>query len=28
LRVATLGELATSLAHEINQPLAAIASNA
>ena len=28
LRVATLGELATSLAHEINQSLAAIASNA
>ena len=28
LRVGTLGELATSLAHEINQPLAAIASNA
>jgi C4-dicarboxylate-specific signal transduction histidine kinase len=28
LRVTTLGELATSLAHEINQPLAAIASNA
>jgi signal transduction histidine kinase len=28
LRVATLGELATTLAHEINQPLAAIASNA
>src|SRR5262249_53982492 len=28
LRVATLGELATSLAHEVNQPLAAIASNA
>ena len=28
LRVATLGELATSLAHEINQPLAAIATNA
>ena len=28
LRVATLGELASSLAHEINQPLAAIASNA
>jgi len=28
LRVATLGELATSLAHEINQPLAAITSNA
>jgi len=28
LRVATLGELAMSLAHEINQPLAAIASNA
>jgi C4-dicarboxylate-specific signal transduction histidine kinase len=28
LRSATLGELATSLAHEINQPLAAIASNA
>jgi two-component system, LuxR family, sensor kinase FixL len=28
LRVATLGELGTSLAHEINQPLAAIASNA
>jgi PAS domain S-box-containing protein len=28
LRVATLGELATSLAHEINQPLAAILSNA
>jgi two-component system sensor kinase FixL len=28
LRVATLGGLATSLAHEINQPLAAIASNA
>jgi C4-dicarboxylate-specific signal transduction histidine kinase len=28
LRVATLGELAGSLAHEINQPLAAIASNA
>src|SRR5207247_10202027 len=27
LRVATLGELATSLAHEINQPLAASASN-
>jgi C4-dicarboxylate-specific signal transduction histidine kinase len=26
--LATLGELATSLAHEINQPLAAIASNA
>jgi len=28
LRVATLGELATTLAHEINQPLAAIATNA
>jgi C4-dicarboxylate-specific signal transduction histidine kinase len=28
LRVATLGELASSLAHEINQPLAAIATNA
>jgi PAS domain S-box-containing protein len=28
LRVASLGGLATSLAHEINQPLAAIASNA
>jgi C4-dicarboxylate-specific signal transduction histidine kinase/ABC-type uncharacterized transport system substrate-binding protein len=28
LRVATLGELAGSLAHEISQPLAAIASNA
>jgi two-component system sensor kinase FixL len=28
LRVRTLGELATSLAHEINQPLAAILSNA
>ena len=28
LRVATLGELASSLAHEINQPLAAIAGNA
>jgi PAS domain S-box-containing protein len=28
LRVATLGELATSLAHEINQPLAAITTNA
>ena len=28
LRVGTLGELASSLAHEINQPLAAIASNA
>ena len=26
--MATLGELATSLAHEINQPLAAIATNA
>src|SRR5437773_863365 len=28
LRVTTLGELAASLAHEINQPLAAIVSNA
>jgi len=28
LRVSTLGELATSLAHEINQPLTVIASNA
>jgi PAS domain S-box-containing protein len=28
LRVATLGELASTLAHEINQPLAAIATNA
>lgn len=27
-RVATAGELATSLAHEVNQPLAAIATNA
>lgn len=27
-RVATIGELATSLAHELNQPLAAILSNA
>jgi two-component system sensor kinase FixL len=28
LRITTLGELATSLAHEINQPLAAIVANA
>ena len=28
LRVATLGELASSIAHEINQPLTAIATNA
>lgn len=28
LRVSTLGELATTLAHEINQPLAAISANA
>ena len=27
-RVAALGEMATSLAHELNQPLAAILSNA
>ena len=27
LRVATMGELATSVAHELNQPLAAIAAN-
>ena len=27
-RVASLGELSTSLAHELNQPLAAIMSNA
>ncbi len=27
LRVATMGELATSMAHELNQPLAAIAAN-
>jgi C4-dicarboxylate-specific signal transduction histidine kinase len=27
LRVATIGELATSMAHELNQPLAAIAAN-
>ena len=28
LRMTTLGELAASLAHEINQPLAAIVANA
>jgi C4-dicarboxylate-specific signal transduction histidine kinase len=27
-RVSTMGELAASLAHEINQPIAAIAANA